>query len=191
MTQNRAVFLDRDGTLNFDPGYLGDHNKVEILSGVKDGLIFLKRVLNFKLIVVSNQSGIARGLINEEQVVSVNNRISELLSDNEPLLDEIYYCKHHPDFSNNNWCECRKPKPGMILKAYDKYNIDLSNSFIIGDSAADILSGLAVSVFPILLNSLKLEKELEILSKINKSKFKIANDFSEAVQIISHQCGVN
>lgn len=191
MTQNRAVFLDRDGTLNFDPGYLGDHDKVEILPGVKDGLVYLKRVLNFKLFVVSNQSGIARGLISEEQVRSVNNKISELLSDTEPLLDEIFYCKHHPDFSKGELCDCRKPKPGMIFKAFDKYSLDLFNSFIIGDSATDILSGLATGMFPILLNSPKLDKELEILSKIRKSKFKIAHNFSEAVQIISNQSGVN
>ena len=111
-----AVFLDRDGTINEDPGYLGDPAKVKLFPGTGEALSLLKSKLNFKLIVVSNQSGIARGLISEKEVDAVNSRINELLKAENTAIDAFYYCPHHPDFSSREAAECRKPSPAMILK---------------------------------------------------------------------------
>lgn len=136
----RAIFLDRDGTLNEDPGYLGDPDKVVLLPSVGESLALLKNEFNFLLIVVSNQSGVARGLISKEDVDKVNQKINSLLKSYNVEIDEFYYCTAHPDFSSEEECECRKPSPKMILEAAEKYDVNLIESYMIGDSKSDILA---------------------------------------------------
>ena len=97
---NHAVFLDRDGTLNEDPGYIGDPAKVKLYPDVGEALAHLKNVMRFKLIVVSNQSGIGRGLITKNDVESVNNQVNKLLSNFNVSIDGFYYCPYHPDFNS-------------------------------------------------------------------------------------------
>ena len=129
---NHTIFLDRDGTLNFDPGYLGDPELVELLPGVADGLSRLKNEFNFKLIVVSNQSGITRGLIIDEDVKAVNGRINEKLDLHNAAIDAFYYCPFHPDFDPIEKCDCRKPSPKMVFKATEDFSIDLKKSYFVG-----------------------------------------------------------
>lgn len=109
--RNHAVFLDRDNTINYDPGYLGDPDKVRLMEGVARGIKRLRDEYGFKIIVISNQSGIARKLITEEDVRSVNNRVNKLLRDEGAEIDAFYYCPYHPDFSPPEKCGCRKPSP--------------------------------------------------------------------------------
>lgn len=163
-----AVFLDRDGTINEDPGYLGNPELVKLYPGAGKALAKLKR-LKFKLIVVSNQSGIARGLITSEDVDAVNNRINELLTEDEASIDRFYYCPYHPDFSTPEECKCRKPSPEMVLTAAAENNIDLNGSYLIGDSMSDIQCGATAGVKTILvktgygydkISALKIEKIL-------------------------------
>lgn len=149
----KAVFLDRDGTLNEDPGYLGDADQVVLLPGVVEALDKLKNHHNYLIIVISNQSGIARGLITESQVQAVNQRISNLLSVHNITIDDFYYCPAHPDFSSEEDIKCRKPSPLMILQAIEKHNIDISKSFMIGDSISDIESGMNAGVKTILVKT--------------------------------------
>jgi len=178
-----VVFLDRDGTINLDPGYLGDPEKVEIYPQVKEGIRKLKSTFGFTMIVVSNQSGIARGIISEEQVISVNQRINEILG-NEAAIDAFYYCRFHPEFSSKEECECRKPSPDMIFKAASDLGLDLKKAYIIGDKAVDVEAGKNAGIKTILLlTTIPEEEKEEMLHKGIIPDF-IARDFEDACNFI-------
>jgi len=181
---NRAVFLDRDGTLNIDPGYLGEADKVRLFPKVGEALSLLKNDHDFLLIVVSNQSGIARKLITRDQVDSVNSRINQLLEDHNVAIDAFYYCPFHPDFSDKKESTCRKPSPEMVLTAALDFNIDLSRSYLIGDSASDILCGLNAGVKTILVQTGEGEESLSILQKENNFPSFVAMNFFDAANFI-------
>jgi histidinol-phosphate phosphatase family protein len=134
----KAVFLDRDGTLNYDPGYLSDPDQLELLEGVGGALSLLKKS-GFELIVVSNQSGIARGLIEPEVLNEIHVRLNELLEKEGASIDAFYLCIHHPDEA----CDCRKPKPKLLFQAAIERGINLSSSFMVGDKLSDLEVGRA------------------------------------------------
>ena len=145
--KRKAIFLDRDGVLNkaivrnrkpYPPSTI---DELEILDGVYKGVEFLKHS-GYKLIVITNQPDVARGLTTIEEVNEINNSIIKLLN-----VDEIICCFH--DDSEN--CECRKPKPGMILEAVKKWNIDLSLSYLIGDRWRDIQTAKNIGLTSILI----------------------------------------
>ncbi len=150
---NAAVFLDRDGTLNEDPGYLGNPDEVQLFPGTGEALSLLKNNLKLKLIVISNQSGIARGIITKEMVESVNKKINELLENYDAEIDAFYYCPAHPDFSSVEECSCRKPSPELVFKAAKDFNIDLSRSFFVGDMITDIQCGINAGLKTILVKT--------------------------------------
>jgi len=133
---NKAVFLDRDGTVIYDRNYLSDPALVELLPGVVEGLKLFKEN-GFLLIIVSNQSGIARGYFTENELTAVNAKLEDLLKKEGAALDANYYCIHSPD----DMCDCRKPAIGMALRAKKEFDIDLSASFMIGDKLSDIQFG--------------------------------------------------
>ena len=135
-SDRRAVFLDRDGTLIDDVGYLADPAAVEFIDGAIDGLGVLRR-LGFALVLVSNQSGIARGLITREQADAVHERFASALAAEGVELDDVRYCPHGPD----DGCSCRKPLPGLILDAAAALGIDLERSFVVGDKDDDVDAG--------------------------------------------------
>jgi D,D-heptose 1,7-bisphosphate phosphatase len=181
---NRAVFLDRDGTLIENPGYLGDPEKVKLLPFVGEILSRLKNEFNYFLIVISNQSGIARGLITVEQVEQVNEKINTLLKEFNVSIDKFYYCPHHPDFSTAEECVCRKPSTEMVEKAVREFDIDRSQSFFIGDSVADIECGMNADIKTILVKTGYGREALYMLQKeINIPNF-IAENFSDAGNFI-------
>jgi heptosyltransferase-2 len=128
-----AIFFDRDGTLCKDVGYLSKYDDLQIFRDIDD-VKFLKE-RGFKLIGVSNQSGIARGLIKEDFVREVNKIFIERYD-----FDDFYFCPHHPA----EHCPCRKPEPGMLLRARAKHGIDLKRSFVVGDKEADMILARAV-----------------------------------------------
>ena len=181
---NRAVFLDRDGTLNEDPGYLGDSDKVKLLPFVGEILSRLKNEFNYFLIVISNQSGIARGLITAEQVEQVNEKINTLLKEFKVSIDKFYYCPFHPDFSTPEECSCRKPSPEMIEKAIEDFDIDISRSFFIGDSVADIECGMNADIKTILVKTGYGREALYMLQKENKIPNFVADNFLDAGNFI-------
>lgn len=180
----KAVFLDRDGTLNEDPGYLGDENNVILLPGVVEALNKLKNKYNFLLIVVSNQSGIARGLITDSQVRAVNKKISDLLSSHNIIIDAFYYCPSHPDFSSLEDSKCRKPSPQMIFEAAEKFNVDLSKSYMVGDSHLDIEAGLNAGIKTILLKTGLGPESISILQNQNKFPSFVAENILDACNFI-------
>lgn len=179
-----AVFLDRDGTLNEDPGYLGDPEKVTLYPGTGKALALLQKQLGLKLIVISNQSGIARGLVLPENVEAVNNKINELLSPEDARIDAFYYCPYHPQFSELEKCSCRKPSPEMVLKAAIELNIDLSCSYFIGDAVSDIQCGINAGLKTVLVKTGYGTDSFSILQKENKFPTFVAADISEACNFI-------
>jgi len=135
-----AAFLDKDGTLIEDVPYNVDPDQIRLAPGVGEGLAQL-RAAGFRLIVVSNQSGVARGLFSESALGGVEDRISELLAGFGVDLDGFYYCPHHPEGVEPRYamtCECRKPAPGLILKAAREHAVDLDRSWFIGDILNDV-----------------------------------------------------
>jgi len=132
----RAVFLDRDGTLMVDTGYPRDPDEVSLIHGTVEALAQFRKA-GFLLVVVSNQSGLGRGLITPDEAARVHERFVSLLSEAGFPLDAIYYCPHAPD----DGCTCRKPSPELLQKAAADLGIDLDGSFMIGDKPADIEAG--------------------------------------------------
>jgi D,D-heptose 1,7-bisphosphate phosphatase len=184
--KSSAVFLDRDGTINHDPGYLGDPEKVELLEGVGEALQLLKNQLKLKLIVVSNQSGVARGLITYSEVDSVNNKINELLLHYDVQIDDFFFCPFHPDFSVSEDVNCRKPSPQMIFSSAVKHNIDISTSYMIGDSATDIECGINAGLKTILVLTGYGKEHISLLHKENKIPNFVALNLLDAVSFIQN-----
>jgi histidinol-phosphate phosphatase family protein len=130
---HRAVFLDRDGTISRDVPYCSQPDDFELLSGAAEGIKLLNEY-GFKVVVVTNQSGIARGYFTEGMLARIHDKMQKELAKHGARVDAIYYCPHHPDEN----CGCRKPKPKMVLQASLDLDIDLSQSYVIGDSEMDV-----------------------------------------------------
>ena len=152
---NTAIFLDRDGTLIHDPGYLNHPDQVQVIDGVAEALKEFQ-LLGYKRVVVSNQSGVARGVVSIEMLERIHDRLRELLAVKGASVDAIYYCPHHPDGTipeyrkDSDW---RKPKPGMLLAAAQEMDIDLSRSWMIGDNERDVEAGRSAGCKTILIGS--------------------------------------
>jgi len=173
----KAVFLDRDGVLNQEVGYIHSPNQLKLLPGVAGALIYLQE--RFYLIVVTNQSGIGRGLFSENDLFSVHNELIQLLATEGALLDGLFYCPHIPGAAIERFsivCDCRKPSSGMLLAAESSYGIDLSESFIVGDKITDIQCGAAVGVKGILVGA----------DAVNHSDATVAKDLTAASILIAH-----
>lgn len=135
----RAVFLDRDGVINNDTGHYYVYKPEDFIlnDGIIEGLKILSEA-GFKLIIVSNQGGVAKGIYTEEDIQKVHKKLLSELKKFSVEIDAIYYCPHHDSVSD---CECRKPKPGMILNAIKEFGINPLESYLIGDSERDIVAG--------------------------------------------------
>ncbi len=133
MGNNKAVFLDRDGTIIKDNGYIGNLNDVEFYSFTTSALKFLQE--EFLLFIVTNQSGIGKGLVGEEDVIKLNDYILSQLGENGIKIKELFYCPHKTE----DKCKCKKPLPYFIDLAVEKHNIKAEQSFVIGDHPSDIL----------------------------------------------------
>jgi D,D-heptose 1,7-bisphosphate phosphatase len=182
---NKAIFLDRDGTLIEDPGYLNHPEQVNLLEGVAEALIEL-RAMGYMLIVVTNQSAVARGIVSEKILGEIHNRLRQLLTERGAYLDQIYYCPYHPDGVVPKYrkeSEWRKPNPGMLLAAADDMDIDLSQSWNIGDSSRDIEAGLRAGCKTILVTRLSRYKTNYGRPDEAKPDYKGVN-MKEAVNII-------
>jgi len=133
---NKAVFIDRDGTIAKDVPYCSRPEDFELLPNVAEGIKLLNKH-GFKVVVVTNQSGISRGYFTKETLAKIHDKMRRELARFGARLDAIYYCPHHPDDN----CECRKPKPRMLFQAASDLNIDLGQSYVIGDNNMDIEMG--------------------------------------------------
>lgn len=140
---DKAIFLDRDDTLIEDPGYINTPEQVKLLDGVPEALIALK-ALGYKLIVATNQSAVARGIVTEKVLDDIHERLKELLARKNAFLDAIYYCPYHPDGVVPQYrkeSDSRKPNPGMLQKAAEEMDLDLSQSWCLGNSSRDVEAG--------------------------------------------------
>ncbi len=142
-----AAFLDRDGTLMVDSGFIGDPGRVRVLEGVAEALVALAEA-GFERIVVTNQSGVARGRFGEADVVDVNRALADELAVRGASLDAFYFCPHLER------CDCRKPQTGMVRRAVAERDIDLERSVVFGDRGSDIALAVALGIPGILVNEL-------------------------------------
>jgi len=136
---NRTVFLDRDGTIARDVHYCRRPEDFEILPTVPEAIKLLNEN-GFKVVVITNQSGIARGYFTEGALAQIHQKMKDELAKYGAWVDAIYYCPHHPD----DGCQCRKPKTALLLKAAEEHNIALKNSYMVGDQQMDIDAGKAL-----------------------------------------------
>jgi D-glycero-D-manno-heptose 1,7-bisphosphate phosphatase len=148
--KTKAVFLDRDGVLNREMGdYVCRFEDFHLL----DNFEALKKIQDkgYLLIVATNQGGLAKGWYTEQELAKMHNYLTEQYKAHGVEITDIFYCPHHPDFTGD--CDCRKPKPGLLLRGIEKYNIDPSKSYFIGDRERDVEAGTAAGVKGILINS--------------------------------------
>ncbi|WP_456420257.1 D-glycero-alpha-D-manno-heptose-1,7-bisphosphate 7-phosphatase, partial [Methanocaldococcus infernus] len=163
---NKAIFLDRDGVINkkLEGDYVKRIEEFKLLPRVREALKEFKK-MGYLLIVITNQQGIAKGVMTEEDLEKIHNYMLKLL----PEIDDIFYCPHL-----EGTCNCRKPRPGMLLKAKEKWNIDFNKSWMIGDDERDILAGKAVGC-----------KTIRILYKEEKTEADfVVKDLYECVKIV-------
>ena len=146
----RAVFFDRDGTLIEEKAYLSDPEQVVLLPGVATALTDLRKA-GFTLVVVTNQSGIARGLYSEDEYRTVAKRLDDLLAESGSPVDATMYCPHHPDFGPV--CECRKPATGMYQRAASELGLDLADSYYVGDKVLDVTPSLELGGVGVLVRT--------------------------------------
>lgn len=161
----KAVFMDRDGTVNHEVGYMVHPDRSALLPRSTEAIRRL-RAAGFATFVMTNQSGVARGLFSEEIVEEVHRRLCERLAASGVGMDGIYFCPHHPREGKGPLtgpCQCRKPAPGMLLRAAKEHKLDLSRSYMIGDSGRDLGAGAAAGVVPILVLTGYGRGELEYL----------------------------
>lgn len=140
---SRAIFLDRDGTLIHNFHYCRDPEQVHLLPGVSKALGWLSRA-GYQLIVISNQSGVARGYLGERELARVNSRLCRTLAAEGIHLEAIYYCPHHPEGTCGGYairCTCRKPEPGLLLRAAAERGVALARSWCVGDVLSDVEAG--------------------------------------------------
>lgn len=175
MPEVKAVFLDRDGTINInEPEYT---HKIEDFKFMPDVIEALQKIsqTDYKIFVITNQSGIARGYYTEQDYEVLNNWFLDFCSKNNIRIDGVYHCSHHPKFTID--CECRKPKPGMLIKAARDFGVSLAKSWMIGDSKDDIIAGREANTKTIKIGE-KMPPELKL-----EPNFYV-KDLLEAVKII-------
>lgn len=181
-----GVFIDRDGTLIEEMDYIRTPDDVHLIQGASSAIRKLNEY-GFITNVISNQSGIARGLLTEADLVPIHDRMEHDLQKSEARINRIYYCPHHPTLGiepYNVECECRKPKPGMLIQASKEFGIDLLRSFVVGDKVADVQAGAAVGATTILVLTGYGETSLETCKRENIHIDFVAPSLKEAVEFI-------
>lgn len=184
--RKKCIFLDRDGTINVYKGLISKIEDIELIGGAAEAIKFINES-DYLCIVVSNQPGVAKNLCTLDEIWKINERLKELLKENGAYLDDIFVCPHHPEkgypdenpeFKIN--CICRKPNTGMIELASSKYDIDLSQSYIIGDSTIDIQTGINCGMTTILVKTglAGMDKKFDVNSNY------VADNLLAAVKLI-------
>jgi len=172
-----AVFVDRDDTLIADVGYCKDPDRVQLLPGVVEGLQRLSRA-GMAIIVVTNQSGLGRGVFTEDDLSAVHARLRSELEASGVGLRAIYYCPHLPEDN----CSCRKPRPGLLLKAASEMDLNLKTCFMIGDRELDLLAGRAAGTRTILVS-----KEVQERADVERIADFVVKNLVEAASVILNQ----
>ena len=172
----KTIFLDRDGVINKEVGYLHKIQDFEFINGVFEACLYFQ-LLDYQIIIVTNQSGIGRGYYDEDAFHVVNNWMLNQFKNQGINILDVFFCPHSPE-SN---CDCRKPKPGMFNQASDKYNIDMKKSWMIGDKEADIMAANAAGI----QNTLLVKSGHQIDEKNSKAKF-ILDSIKQVAEVIKN-----
>jgi D-glycero-D-manno-heptose 1,7-bisphosphate phosphatase len=174
-----AVFLDRDGTINVEKNYLYRIEDWEWIPGAIDAIKLINQ-MGFLAVVVTNQSGVARGYYSEDDIKALHSRVDKLLATHGAKIDAYYYCPHHPDYGGRVNCICRKPSSGMLLQAQKDLDIDLQHAFLIGDRSSDIEAAIKVGVKPVIVKT----GYGFIESKFSEASVEIKEDIFSAIKYI-------
>jgi D-glycero-D-manno-heptose 1,7-bisphosphate phosphatase len=183
-SKTAAVFLDRDGTVCEEVGYLSDENKLRLIPGASQAIRMINQA-GWKAIIISNQSGIARGYMNSEEVERVNQRLLEILADEGARINGTYYCPHHPEGHSpyNIQCNCRKPGTELLYKATKEHLLDLERSIMIGDKYSDVETAIRLNIPGILVKTGFGKREIEkYQAKWNQAPAYIALDLLDAIE---------
>ena len=172
----KTIFLDRDGVINKEVGYLHKIEDFKFINGVFEACRYFQS-LDYQIIVVTNQSGIGRGYYDEDAFHVVNNWMLNQFKNQSINILGVFFCPHAPESS----CNCRKPKPGMFNQASDKYNIDMKKSWMIGDKEADIMAANAAGI----QNTLLVKSGHQIDEKNSKAKF-ILDSIKQVAEVIKN-----
>ena len=140
---NKVLFLDRDGVVNVEKNYLYRIEDFEFIDGVFEACRYFQE-LGYILVIITNQAGIARGKYREEDFATLTKWMLDEFRKRDIKIARVYHCPHHPEYSGE--CDCRKPRPGMLLKAKEQFNIDMGNSILVGDKNSDIAAGIKAGV---------------------------------------------
>ena len=186
-----AVFLDRDGTLVREVDFLCDPDELELLPGVPQSLQRLAQA-GYALVVTTNQSAIARGMIDEAQLNRIHERLERELAQHGVDLDRIDWCPHHPTVGDPPWrarCDCRKPRPGMIQRSIAALDLDPQRSWTIGDSERDLAAGAALSIPGILVTTGRGSQERRRLESEGRLPLRCCEEFGAAAELILRGSG--
>lgn len=182
----RAVFVDRDGTLTREGEWVKHPGALELIDGAGESVRALHR-LGFLVVMYSNQSAVARGMISEDELAVIHEHLQGLLAERGDRLDAIYSCPHHPTEGLGRYktdCACRKPKPGLLIQARDDLALDLASSWCVGDMERDLAAGAAVGVRGILVRTGKGETELARMRAAARAPQFVEDDITAAVRRI-------
>jgi D-glycero-D-manno-heptose 1,7-bisphosphate phosphatase len=181
-----GIFLDRDGTVNFEVEYLSSVSDLKLIPGSSTAIKEANQ-LGWKVFIITNQSGVARGIISEIDLEKIHQILQATLAQDGASLDAIYYCPHHPEIGESHYrkeCDCRKPKTGMIDRAAKEFKIDLTKSFVIGDKMIDIQTGNNCGAKSILVLTGYGKEELKLCQQQNVKIDFIADNLYDAIQFI-------
>jgi D-glycero-D-manno-heptose 1,7-bisphosphate phosphatase len=178
--------LDRDGTIVEDVGYMNSPDQIQFIPGSIEAIKMLNEA-GFKVVVISNQAGVARGLVTEDMLQTIDKTLHKWILNGGAHLDGIYYCPHHPEhgvYPYKQVCECRKPHPGLIKRAHRDLDIDLSQSYMIGDKATDVEAGKSAGTKTVFVTSGRGKEENR---KLKGKPNHISENLLEAVSWILKQ----
>jgi D-glycero-D-manno-heptose 1,7-bisphosphate phosphatase len=190
--KRRALLLDRDGTICEDVGYIGAVEDLRLLPGSAEAIVSAAAA-GFQCVLITNQAGIARGVLDEARLDEVHDRLRELLAAEGARLDGIYYCPHHPEGEISRYrrrCDCRKPGSGMLKRARDEMGIDLESSYVVGDHLRDIGAGHTVGATTILVLTGHGQDQLDGPAPQGPRADHVTEDLHAAVGwIVDRECG--
>lgn len=180
--KKNAVFLDRDGTINVDTGYPSDYGQIEIYPRSYEAVRLLNRA-GLPVIVLTNQSGIGRGLLTEQKLSLIHEKMRASFQQENAALDAFYYCPHYELSTIPRYrldCDCRKPNPGLALRAAADFGLDLARSYMVGDKVEDIVLGLNIKASPVLVLTGYGRESLAHLESLGAKPAHVAGDILDA-----------
>jgi D-glycero-D-manno-heptose 1,7-bisphosphate phosphatase len=182
--KRRAVFLDRDGTLNADAGYAHRYEQIAVFPESFEAVRKLNRA-GLLAVVITNQSAVGRGLLTEEEIADIHARLGALFAGHSARLDGIYFCPHYSQSADLRYkedCDCRKPKPGLALRAAEDLGIDLNGSYMIGDKTEDVLFARNIGAVPVLVLTGSGRESLSRLKETGLEPAHVAENILQAAE---------